>query len=328
MKNVKWGIVGTGTIANKFAAAVRNSVGAELVAVASRKTETAKAFAEKYQIEKYFSSYEEMAAEEEIDAVYIATPHTHHAPCSALFMNAGKNVLCEKPITVNSGELSMLRELQKEKNVFLMEAMWTRFLPVISKIKEIIKDGVIGEVLEISADFCYNSSDRTGIAYDIKMAGGSLLDVGVYGLNFASIFLGNDVCDIKAVCYKNGGIDDRTNILLTYKGGKIARISSAIALYKPECGYIYGSKGYIHVPNFYGAVEFDVVTDDGETIKKYEAPFKGNGFEEEIEECNKCISSGKTQSEIMPLSESSKIMEIMDEIRRQVKIVYEADKKI
>ena len=324
MKYVKWGIVGTGTIANKFAQAVVIADNSELVAVASRKLETAQAFAQKYNIKTCFSSYKELAEFDGVDAVYIALPHTYHASHTKLFVQAGKHVLCEKPITVNEKELLDGIATAKGKSVFVMEALWTRFLPIINKIKEVIDEGVIGDVLEVSADFCYNFPDRTNQLYDNARAGGSLLDVGVYGINFASIFLGENVTDIKVSAYINEGVDERLNALISYEGGKMARISSAISLQKPESAYIYGSKGYIFVPTFYGASEFEVNVDGYN--KKYIIPFKGNGFEEEIEECNKCILSGKTQSDIMPLSRSLFTMKIMDDIRKKIGVFYDADK--
>ncbi len=325
MKKIRWGIIGTGFIANKFAVAVRNAEGAELVAVASRRPETAKAFAEKYGVENVFSSYEDLAASECIDAVYVAVPHSYHARYSKMFINAGKSVLCEKPITVNSGELREVRELAKEKGVFIMEAMWTRFLPVMAEVKRLIGEGVIGNVKEVSADFCYNEPDRSQIMFHIENAGGSLLDVGVYGINVASMFLGDEVCDIKATAYVADGIDERTNLLLTYKNGGIARISSALTLRKPEDAYIYGDKGYIRIPTFYGATEFELALDGTDGVKRYSVPFKGNGFEEEIEECCRCIADGKTESEVMPLSASAAVMAVMDEVRKQIKVTYSAD---
>lgn len=325
MKKIRWGIIGTGFIANKFALAVRNAEGAELAAVASRKYETAKAFADKYGIGNVFSSYEDLAAFDGIDAVYIAVPHSYHARYSKMFINAGKSILCEKPITVNSKELHEVRELAKEKGVFVMEAMWTRFLPVMAEVKRLIGEGVIGNVKEVSADFCYNEPDRSQIMFHPENAGGSLLDVGVYGINLASMFLGDEIADIKATAYVADGIDERTSVLLTYKNGTIARISSALTLRKPEDGYIYGDKGYIRIPTFYGATEFELSLDGADGVTKHSVPYKGNGFEEEIEECCRCIAEGKNESDIMPLSASASVMSVMDEARKQIGVAYSAD---
>jgi len=323
METVRWGILGTGFIANKFANAVKNAEGARLVAVASRNATSADKFADTYQIEHRFDSYEAMADFDGVDAVYIALPHTYHPVYAKFFMEAGKHVLSEKPICANLRQLEELMAVRKEKNVYLMEAMWTRFLPAIQKIKQMVEDGVIGEVREISADFCYNQEDRTHHVFKRECAGGSLLDVGIYGLNFASIFLGDKVVDFQTAAFQKDGVEERINILLRYPNGAIARVSSAISLLKPEDGYIYGDKGYIRIPHFYSASEFEVVAETAS--QTYNFPYKGNGFEEEIEACNRCILAGKTQSDIMPLEQSAAILRLMDAIRKQAGITFDVD---
>ena len=321
MKNcVRWGIVGTGEIANKFARAVCNAEGAKPVAVASRRAEVARTFADTYGIEHSFGSYEELAAFDGVDAVYIALPHKYHAPYTEMFLRAGKHVLCEKPVAIRAEELERVQAVAKEENRFAMEAMWTRFLPVMAEIKKVIANGTIGDVLEVSADFCYNNPDHTHHAFAGDGDGGSVLDVGIYGLTFALMFLGEDVRRVQAAARMENNADLNMNALLTFGTGAMARVSSALALEKPELGYIYGSKGYIRVPTFYGASQFDVVV-DGEA-QTYSVPFKGNGFEEEIEECCRCILNGKTQSDILPLSCSMAVLKLMDEIRAQLGIVH------
>ena len=192
-KVVRWGIVGAGNIANKFAKAVKNLECAELSAVASQSEGKGKAFSQKYDIKNVFTSYEEMAKSELVDAVYIATPHPFHKPCAEIFLNAKKHVLCEKPVCVNAKEAVALKECAQRNGVFLMEAMWTRFLPAIKEAFKIANSGEIGQVRGVSADFCYSMTpSEEGKIFRNDMAGGSLLDVGVYELNFAAIFLGNN----------------------------------------------------------------------------------------------------------------------------------------
>lgn len=320
MNCVRWGIVGTGDIGNKFAQAVSNAQGAKPVAVASRRAETARTFADTYGIEHSFGSYEELAAFDGVDAIYIALPHKYHVPYTEMFLRAGKHVLCEKPIAVRAKELERVQKLAAERNLFVMEAMWTRFLPVMAEIKKVIADGVIGDVLEVSADFCYNNPDHTHHAFAGDGDGGSVLDVGIYGINFALMFLGEDVRRVQAVARMENNADLNMNALLQFGSGAMARVSSALALDKPTDGYIYGSKGHIRVPAFFGASEFDVVV-DGDTTT-HAAPFKGNGFEEEIEECCRCILAGKVQSDIMPLERSMAVLRLMDEIRAQLGIEH------
>lgn len=321
MKNIRWGIAGAGGIANKFAKAIKNVEGAELVAVAYRTEGKGKAFAEKYGIENVFTSYEDMAFSDKVDAVYVATAHPFHKSCSEIFLNSKKHVLCEKPLCVNSDEAKELSDCAKKNGMFLMEAMWTKFLPATKKAVELANTGAIGEVMEVTADFCYRTekADEPNL-FNVNMAGGSLLDVGVYGLHFASLFFGENPSDIKSVAKIEDGVDTVMEVLLKYENGAVAKISSATRLSKPADGFVYGSKGRIYMPCFYGANELYIGSE------KIEAPALGDGFEEEIAEATRCIREGKTESEIHSLSSSIKILEQMDEIRKQCKIIYPSDK--
>ena len=321
---IRWGIAGAGNIARKFAKAVKNAEGAELFAVASRDAERGRAFADTYEIPNVFSSYEDMASSPLVDAVYIATPHPFHKPCAELFLKAKKHVLCEKPVCVNACQAKELKACAEENGVFLMEAVWTRFLPATAEAVAVAKSGEIGEIRGVSADFCYSSTpqDEPKI-FKNDMAGGSLLDVGVYCLNFAAIVLGEQPEQIIALSDVQDGVDRQTNILLKYANGKTASLSSAVTVCKPATAYIYGTKGYITIPGFYGAKELTVTTHEGErTILK---PSIGDGFEEEIIEACSCIRAGKIQSDILPMTESIRIMEQMDEIRRQIGLKYPFD---
>lgn len=323
-KVIRWGIVGAGNIANKFARAIKNVEGAELVAVASTNEERGRAFAEKYGIPSLFVGYEEMARSALVDAVYIATPHPLHKPCAELFINAGKQVLCEKPVCVNAREAKELLASAERAGVFLMEAMWTRFLPAIAEAKRIAESGEIGEIRGVSADFCYSllPEDEPKI-YQNEMAGGSLLDVGVYGLNFAAIFLGNNPESITATADVSYGVDCQTNILMKYEGGRIASVSSAINVCKPETAYVYGTRGYIALPQFYGAEEI-LVSVNGEE-RRISRKSIGEGFEEEIYEACSCIRQGKLESNVMPMRESIAILEQMDYIRELIGLRYPSD---
>ncbi len=320
MKTIRWGIAGAGGIANKFAKAIKNVEGAELVAVASRTEGKGRSFAEKYGIENVFTSYEDMASSDKVDAVYVATAHPFHKSCSEIFLNAKKHVLCEKPLCVNAKEAKELSDCAKKNNMFLMEAMWTKFVPATKKALDAVSSGAIGEVLGISADFCYRTekADEPNL-FNVNMAGGSLLDVGVYGLHFASLFFGENPSEIKSVANLENGVDTLMEVLLKYESGAIAKISSATRLSKPADGFLYGSKGRIYMPCFYGANELYVGSE------KIDAPALGDGFEEEIIESCRCIREGKTESDIHPLSSSINILTQMDEIRKQCGIVYPAD---
>lgn len=323
-KTIKWGIVGPGNIANKFAVAIKNVDGAELTSVASRSLGKGRKFADKHGIKNVFVGYEEMAKSSLVDAVYIATPHTFHKPCAEIFLNAKKHVLCEKPVCVNAKQATELLECANANGVFLMEAMWTRFLPAIKEALAIVKSGEIGEIRGVSADFCYSiTPDEDAKIFDNELAGGSLLDVGIYGLNFASVFLGDNPESVVSLSDVAGGVDCQTNILMKYPNGAIASVSSAINTLKPETGYVYGTKGYIELPYFYGAKE--IIVNINNTEKRISRPSIGDGFEEEIIEACNCIRSGKTQSDVMPMNESIRILKQMDYIREKINLRYPSD---
>ena len=325
MKKVRFGIVGPGNIAKKFANAIKNVSEAELVAVASRTMKNGEAFAREFGIPTVFTSYDEMAASPDVDAVYVATPHPFHKPCAEIFLNAKKHVLCEKPVCVNAREARELYECAKKNGVFLMEAMWTRFLPAIIEAQRVVSDGEIGEIRAISADFCYNMETmREHNVFNKDMAGGSLLDVGVYTINIAGFFEGYDVKTVNSHCRVENGVDTHTAAILSYENGVTAVITSALTTEKPSSAYIYGSGGYLFIPDCYRAQKL-IINKNG-TEKVIEMPSIGDGFEEEIIEVCKCINKGKTQSDVHTMDDSIKVLEIMDTIRSQNGIVYPSDK--
>ena len=260
MKKLRFGIVGTGNIAHRFAEAIKNVPQAELVAVASRTQVNAEKFADEFNIPIRFGSYEAMAKSEVIDAAYIAVPHSGHAECSILMLNNKKHVICEKPLAVNAKEVEEMINVAKTNNVFLMEAMWARLVPGTIKMLELIESGLLGEIRGVEGKFCYTMDEDEMDHHVLKNenGGGSLLDVGCYGLSFASWYLGKDVETINAQCDKYNDVDSHTCVLIKYKSGAIADLSSAILLRKPNEGYVYGSKGYAKVNRFYAPQEIEL----------------------------------------------------------------------
>ncbi len=320
LKKIRWGIAGPGNIANKFAAAIKNVDGAEITAVASRSYDKASEFADKYGIGNVFSSYEEMALSDKIDAVYISTIHPFHKSCAELFIENKKHVLCEKPICVNAYQAEKLSECAKENGVFLMEAMWTRFLPAIKETKAMIENGEIGIIKGFEADFCYRETpENASILFDNAIAGGALLDVGIYPLNLTAYLFGRNR-KITAQAVTRNGVDLHTQMTLEYTDGMIASLSCAIEVAKPETAFIYGTDGYIKLPTFYGAQEIILAKDGKEKV--IPMPSIGDGFEEEIIEACTVIFAGRTESSIMPISESIAILKEMDFIRKQIGITY------
>lgn len=328
MRKVRFGIVGTGCIAHRFAEAIRNVPEAELVAVASRTKENADRFADEFNIPVRFGSYEKMAESDVIDAAYIAVPHSGHIGCSCLMMRNQKHVLCEKPMCVNVREAEEMFACAKQNNVLLMEAMWARLVPGTLKMLSLVADGVLGEILGAEGKFCYTmDEDEMGHhVFKNENGGGSLLDVGVYGLHFASWYLGKDVTDITAKSTLFNGVDSHTCAVLQYKNGAIADISSAILLRKPNEGFVYGTKGYAHLRRFYAPQEIILHFNDGRT-ETIPTPYAGNGFEEQIAHFCSCVNDGLCESPLVPHEQTLYIIRQMDAIRQQTGITYPQDRK-
>lgn len=326
-QKIRFGIVGTGTIAHRFAEAIKNVDNAELVAVASRTKENAEKFGCEFDIPARFDSYEKMALSDVIDAAYIAVPHSGHIGCSCLMMNNGKHVLCEKPMAVNSKEAEEMFRCARENNVLLMEAMWARLVPGTIKMLELVENGVLGDILGVEGKFCYSMDEDEMYHHVFKRenGGGSLLDVGVYGLNFASWYLGKDVETINAQSDIYNGVDSHTCVLLKYKNGAIADISSAILLRKPNEGYVYGNKGYARLLRFYAPQEIDIYLNNGETVK-IPVPYAGNGFEEQIAHFSECVSKGLKESPVVTHEQTLYITKQMDKIRKITGVEYPQDK--
>lgn len=328
MTNIRWGIIGTGGIAHRFAEACKNSEGAQLVAVASRSIDSANAFADEFSIPERFGSYEDMAKSDCIDAAYVAVPHGLHAACALLFMNNGKHVLSEKPVTINSGEFVKMTDCAKRNGVFLMEGMWARMAPGTIKLMELVKSGKFGRIKGIQGSFCYDMSDEPNHHAFSPDSGGSLLDVGCYALSFASWYSSSIVEKITAVADigKTNHVDEHCCVLIKYTNGTLASLSSAMVLKKPNEGYLFGEKGFVKLNRFYAPQELEIHM-EGCPVETINTPYKGNGFEEEIEEASRCIANGLKESPLMPHSQSAYILSQMDEIRAQIGLIFPCDVK-
>ena len=321
MKKVRWGIAGPGRIAHKFADALKNIECAELVAVASRFEDEARDFADKYGIDNVFVGYDDMASFDGVDAVYVSTPPHVHKDVALIYLNAKKHVLCEKSICVNAFQAMQLKECAEKNDVFLMEAMWMKFLPVIRNVKSIVESGTIGKIENITADLGWFLGDREGHrVFMNEFAGGVLLDIGVYGFHFINLIMNELPESIKSAAKIENDVDVQTGILMKFSSGAIANVFCTFEADKPRSAYIYGNKGNIYIPNFLGGSEF-IVTVDGEE-KRFDFPSIGEGFEEEILEANTCIINGKTRSDIHPVTSSIEILNQMDIVREQIGVKY------
>jgi predicted dehydrogenase len=295
---------------------------AELVAVAARDVERAKAFAIEHNIEFAFS-YEELYTSNQVDAIYVATTHNFHYEQCVSCMQNGKAILCEKPITVNDSEFKNLAKLSAEKNVFLMEAMWTYFLPPIQKAKAWIEEGRIGSIKVLQADFGflmeYNPSGRL---YNPSLAGGALLDLGVYVVAFATFFMDRkpDYIQASGIIGKTN-IDESTGMIFKYDEVSAVLFTSILTVMR-NTGYIFGTKGYIEIPELYRARKVNLFNAKHEMIESFVDSRTTMGYNFEIQEATDCILAGKIESEIVPHSRSNELQEIMTEVRRQIGLKY------
>lgn len=322
MDKIRWGILGTGKIARTFATALQSMDDCTLSAVASRNVSRAKEFAAGFQIEKAYGSYEELAKDPDIDVVYIAVPHTEHKENAKLCIKNNKAVLCEKPISINAEE--ELINAACEHRVFLMEAMWTKFLPATQKVKRWIDEGRIGKVLHIKASFGFHSEfDINSRLYNPNLGGGALLDVGIYPITYATYLLGKlpDKIVSSAVIGKSG-VDEQNVMVFKYDDGVIADLSSAISAETGMDALIAGDKGYIKVNNFWKADSAAVYDNSHRCIEEFNEPFKANGYEYEASEVNRCIREGKPESDINPLKATLEIMTLLDGIRSKWGLIY------
>jgi predicted dehydrogenase len=317
MKRTNWGILSTGTIAKKFATTISQlSECGNIIAVASRKEETAKQFAIEYQIPKAYTNYRELAEDPEIDVIYIATPHSFHYENAKLCLDNGKNVLCEKSFTTNATQARELIALAREKNLFIMEAFWTKFLPAYQELHRIIKDGVIGEITHFRAQYGFAP---TGARYirklDPQLAGGALLDIGVYAIGVAAMVLGYNPKEVHSKgIIGEYGTDTFNSIMLDYENGVTAHLITTIGSIIDPQAVVFGTKGHILLPEFSALQSFQVVLDNGTQYIK-DVPFVINGFEYQINEVERCLKNHAVESSVMTHKNTIDVMSLMDKIR-------------
>lgn len=312
---MKLGILGAGGIASTMAKTVAGMKDVEAYAVAARDLERARVFAKKYEVKKAYGSYEEMLADDEVELVYIATPHSHHYLHAKMCLEAGKNVLCEKAFTVNAEQAQKLFDLAKEKKLLITEAIWTRYMPSRKMINDIIESGVIGEVTAVTANLSYTVSHVERIRKP-ELAGGALLDVGVYPINFASMVLGDKVKDVKATAIFQNGVDILDSIAMVFEGDRMATLQCGAREISDRMGSIFGTRGYMQVQNINNPEKITVFDTEHKEVASYVVPEQISGYEYEVESCMKAIQEGKLECPEMPHAETIRIMKIMDDIRK------------
>ena len=321
---VRWGILGCGKIAAKFAVGLLAAEGAQLTAAGSRSREKAEAFGDEYDIPHRHGSYEELAANPEVDVIYVATPHPMHRNNMILCLQAGKPVLCEKPFTLNADEAKLVVEMARAKDLFLMEAMWSRFVPSLIRTRKLIAEGAIGEVRMVQTDLGFRATfDPKSRLFDLNLGGGALLDVGVYTVSFASMIYGGAPESVSALAHIGStGSDENTGIVLGYPGGGLALLHASLTADTTREATIVGTEGYIKLHSPWIGGERLSLAKDRSKERIVEIPYSGNGYNLEAEEVGRCITEGKTESDAMPLDETISIMETMDTIRSQIDLTY------
>ena len=329
MKTVRWGILACGKIAKKFAADLKLVGDGELVAVASRDIERAKQFAAEYPAKHIFGTYEELVNCDEVDAIYVASPHSHHHEHTMLCLHHGKAVLCEKAFAINQHQAKEMIDLAREKKVFLMEALWTRFLPHYLKVREMIEEGKLGELKGVLANFGFKPPEPVSPRlFEPSLGGGSLLDIGIYPVFLAQSILGVPGSISAKMDPASTGVDEQCSMVFHYKNGMTASLFSTLASNLETDADIFGTQGRIRLTNrFYepsATIQYypDIIT--SRTIIPIEKE-PGWGYQHEIRHVNECLQKGLTESPIWTLDDTMNLMKTLDGVREVMGLRYSVD---
>ena len=328
-KMINWGILGSGGIAHKFAESAAVLDGAKVIAAASRTPGRAEAFAKKHSIKNHYSDYAKLLENNEVDAVYVATTHNFHYENVKQVLEANKPVLCEKPFTVNAREMRSLIALAEQKQLFMMEAMWTRFLPAMEQVRKWLAEDIIGTIKQVRATFGFLFPfDPNHRLLNLDLAGGAVLDAGIYPLSFANMVMRQKPVEVKALGeIGSTGVDEQSTYILKYESGCLALLNSTVNAPVVSTAEVIGSKGRITIPKFFlNAQEVWLELNDQEPIQKNFPHQDNTGFRFEIEAASESIRNGLLENEIMPLSDTLQLMETIDEIKNQLGLVYANDK--
>ena len=315
---IRWGIVGTGTMANKFAAALVALPSAKITAVGSRSPATAEEFGGKFNVPHRHASYDRLFNDAEVDAIYVATPHTFHCENALAALAAGKHVLVEKPFTINAAEAEKVIALGRARRLLVMEAMWTRYLPLYVRLRELLAEGAIGEPRMLTAEFGFKAGPQTNRRLiDPALGGGALLDIGVYPVSLASMIFGPPSETTGLAMLGRTGVDEQNGIVLRYARGQLAIIANSIQTATSMEVVLTGTDGSmrIHAPAWKSTAM--TLKRDGSGEQFLEFPFPSNGFQFEAIEFMNCLREGKLESPIMPLDETLQIMKTLDGLRAQ-----------
>lgn len=321
---IRWGILATGAIAHKFADALTVLTDAELVAVGSRAQHTADAFGDEFAIPRRHDSYQALAEDPEVDAIYVSTPHPMHHDHTLLCLNAGKPVLCEKPFALNAREAESMIQCARDRGLFLMEAMWSRYLPAIAQVRQWLADDAIGEVRNLMADFGFRANfNPEGRLLNPELGGGALLDIGVYIVSLASMVYGEQPSRVAALAdIGTTGVDEQTTMAFRYGSGAMAALACAVRTDTPRAVSILGTKGNIHIPAPWFDTRTATLNVDGDAPVTARPDRVENGFKYEIEEAGRCLRQGLLESPALPLDETLAIIRTLDTVRAEIGLKY------
>ncbi len=322
MSNFNWGILGPGGIAKAFAEDLKRLDGHSIGAVGSRTLGNAQNFAHTYGGTAY-GSYEELVADSSVDAIYVATPHPAHKDNVILALNAGKPVLCEKPFSVNAVEAQQMVDAASKNGVALMEAMWARFLPHYAKVREIIESGILGKIHTIHADHGQRLADQNiPRLVEPALAGGALLDLGIYPISFAHMILGNPSKITSTAVLTDKGVDAQTSMIFDYASGAQAVLNTTMIEQTPCRAVVAGLKGWLEIDRtFYNPASMRVILNDG-SVTEYPNEYQGHGLREQAEVFKQLVTSGKQQSQILNWQDTVDIMKTLDQVRSQIGVKY------
>ncbi|NQV48998.1 MAG: Gfo/Idh/MocA family oxidoreductase [Candidatus Marinimicrobia bacterium] len=322
-KTYNWGIIGTGRISNLFTEALTTLDSAKVYAVGSRAEGSARNFAEHWAVPRAYSSYADVYNDQEVEIVYIGTPHNFHFQNVKDALNAGKHVICEKPLTINAQQARILVDLARQKGLFLMEAMWNRFQPWYAVVKELIDNGSLGQLHHFKADlsFRFDVGPEHRI-FNPNLAGGALLDLGVYPIALAALFLGKPAEIMSSSHMCETGVDDQVTMIFNYASGATADLGCSSRYLSKNNATLHGTKGFIEIHGMIIRPEKISYYQQGENAINIETPYISNGYQYEAQAVMDMLQEGAIEHPAMPLSESLEIMETMDIIRAQMGLVY------
>lgn len=317
MKIYNVGIIGAGHIALKMASTLAALPRTHRYAIASREMRKARRFAKEQGFERAYGSYEELMDDPKVDLIYIATPHAFHFEQAKACILKGKPVLCEKAFTANAAQAEELLKLAEEKQVFIAEAIWTRYLPMSRTIAELVRNGAVGTPYLLSANLGYAITNRERLVRP-ELAGGALLDVGVYTLNFAAMVFGTEILSTTSTCVKmDNGLDAQDSITLVYPGERMAVLNSSMLARSDRQGIISGDGGHMIIDNINNPQSIKVLDGNYQTVAEFHAPSQVTGFEYEVNACIEALDKGLLQTLDMPHDETLRIMRQMDALRKE-----------